>query len=217
MSQYWKIPRMWKGETAFIIGGGPSVADIDLTPLRDKHVVGVNTAYQLGPDIIDIIFFGDKKWWRWHHKKLADWPNLIVSCTPPDKLKLPDKRVLRVARQNKGWSNSPERIAWNQNTGYAAVNFTACLGVDTIVLLGFDMTSVKKKGEEVFHWHKEHPAPRHLRTSHSDFKRFLKYTSTIALGAKNAGITLLNASPVSQIPEDVISRIDFKEFIENEF
>ena len=207
----WKIPRIWEGETVFVIGGGPSVSDLDLTPIHNRCVVGVNTAYQLGT-WIDILFWGDKKWWRWHHEKLANWPNLIVTNCPEKKINLPEHRVLRVSRRASGWSSKPNTVAWNSNSGYSAINLAALLGAKTIVLIGFDMTSKDKR----YHWHKEHPAPEKLKTSDSDFKRFLRQTDNVVKGAEKDGVKLLNASPISKIPEDKIERINLQEFLEND-
>ncbi len=55
MSDLWPIPKIWNKSTVFIIGGGPSLLDIDLSLLHDKRVIGVNQAYKLG-NWIDILW-----------------------------------------------------------------------------------------------------------------------------------------------------------------
>jgi len=47
---------MWEGETAFIVGGGPSLLDVDISVLEGKRVIGVNNAYQLLPNAPFLVF-----------------------------------------------------------------------------------------------------------------------------------------------------------------
>ena len=54
----WTAPRIWDGGECFILGGGPSLAAVDVGQLRGRRVIAVNQAYKLG-DWIDVLFFGD--------------------------------------------------------------------------------------------------------------------------------------------------------------
>jgi hypothetical protein len=54
----WIAPKMWAGGTAFIVGGGPSLKGVDLTPIHHRRVIGVNNAYRMG-NWVDICWFGD--------------------------------------------------------------------------------------------------------------------------------------------------------------
>lgn len=54
----WRVPPIWSGGTAWIIGGGPSVKDLDLSPIHQYRVIGVNNAYQFG-HWVDACWFGD--------------------------------------------------------------------------------------------------------------------------------------------------------------
>jgi hypothetical protein len=54
----WRIPKMWKGQTVFIIGGGPSLNGTPLHLIHEHRVIGVNCAYMLG-DWVDVCWFGD--------------------------------------------------------------------------------------------------------------------------------------------------------------
>lgn len=211
---YWTVPRVWEGSTVFVIGGGPSVGDHDLTTLHHQRVVGVNNAYQLG-EWVDFVFFGDKKWWKWHYKELTKWPKLIVTNIPPDKLSVPN-RVKRTQRRSSGWSVKQDVVSWNGNSGFAAINFAGLLGARRIVLIGFDMTSKASDKGLQYHWHPEHPAPVHLRTSEDDFVRFMGNVDHIVNGARKNGIELLNASLISAIPDEKIPKIDLQEFLKNE-
>ena len=54
----WTPPKIWEGQTAFIIGGGPSINDLDMDLIKDRRVIGTNNAYQMG-GWVDICWFGD--------------------------------------------------------------------------------------------------------------------------------------------------------------
>jgi hypothetical protein len=56
--QPWLPPKIWQNSTAFIIGGGPSIKDLDVTKIQNRRVIGTNNAYQMG-DWVDICWFGD--------------------------------------------------------------------------------------------------------------------------------------------------------------
>ena len=78
----WNPPKIWSNSTAFILGGGPSVASHNLKPLVDKRVIGVNNSVFFGPDIVDVVWFGDVKWFDWHRDKLKNFPGIVATCCP---------------------------------------------------------------------------------------------------------------------------------------
>lgn len=214
----WTAPPMWAGGTAFIIGGGPSMPrqfgvpeDVVskvmtgalppatyspyLTPIHGAHVIGVNNAYQIGP-WIDCIFFGDCSWYLVHRLALTKFRNLKVTCCPrfatkPEKESEGIKYLAKDGGHRLGISDNLSKVAWNHNSGAAAISLAVHFGVKRIVLLGFDMCL---DGGKVSHWHGSHgnkkPPP---------FERHLKGFPAIAEDAKRRGMEILNASPTSQI------------------
>ena len=63
----WTIPREWCGETAAIIGGGPSLRkeDIDCAIARGWRRIAVNNAYLLDLEA-DVLVWGDRRWYSWN-------------------------------------------------------------------------------------------------------------------------------------------------------
>ena len=57
-SDRWTAPRMWDGGECFLLGGGPSLHEVDVNRLRGRRVIAINQGYKLG-DWIDVLFFGD--------------------------------------------------------------------------------------------------------------------------------------------------------------
>lgn len=60
---FWSVPREWPGETAFIVGGGPSVLQQDLELLHGQNVIVINSSVHAVP-WADFLYFGDWRWWN---------------------------------------------------------------------------------------------------------------------------------------------------------
>lgn len=143
----WTPPEMWKGQTAYIIGGGTSLRAFDFSPLQGKNVIGCNDAYLLG-SWANVCYFGDREWYDHHHDKPAfiAFPGMKVAATP-----LPISGVLSLQRNiNDTLYLDGPSVGWFGSTGASAINFAVKLGCKKIVLLGFDM----KLGEDgQANWH----------------------------------------------------------------
>ena len=166
----WSVPKLWEKSDAFVIGGGPSIKDLDLTPIHNKKVIGVNNAFTLG-HWVDICYFGDCRWWDWNIDLIRDYPCLKVTCCERlDK----NRHLFVLKRQPQGFSNNPDRLAWNGNSGASAINLAHLLGAKRIFLVGFDM----KMSEGKHNWHKDHkhvpPEDIYETKFIPQFKRFVK-------------------------------------------
>lgn len=190
----WKIPPIWEGNTAYIIGGGPSINDMDLNPLRDKRTIGVNVAFRYFP-WVDIIYFGDCSLYAEIKDDLRKYCGLkLSSCgRVPEKGWPGVKRLLRGKPAGID-SSFRNKISWNGNSGASAINIAYWLGAKRIVLVGFDMSRTK----EAKNFHQDYPRES---PTFAPFKRYLKKFPTIAADAKALGVEILNASPVSTIEE----------------
>jgi len=220
----WLIPKMWEGGECWIIGGGPSMplefgvpenvinAVLNeeepmsayspfLSPIHDKHVIGVNAAFLLG-EWVDLVFFGDGGFYINNKADLDVFPKLKMSCNPNlvKKREVYDvKYVLRDGNHPRGISDKEYRVSWNLNSGAAAINVAYHLGVKCVYLLGFDM-DVSKDG--VQHWHRHYPGckgtgPRDLKKL--PFKRHLECFPAMARDAHRLGLQIINVNPESKI------------------
>ena len=219
----WQVPRMWEGGDVWIIGGGPSVPKQFGIPekviqkvvegtsppsayskymslLQNKHTIGINVAYLLG-DWIDMVFFGDKGFYLKHESKLAEFPGLIVSCHPEadkiDWIKYTPRDNSRV----KGISQDPRKVSWNGNSGSAAISVAVHAGAKRIILLGFDM---KLNSHNNQHWHDIYKrgkieTPMDWKHWQPILERQMLGFKHIAKDAEEMGITIINASPTSEI------------------
>ena len=63
--EFWRPQPLWPGATAFVLGGGPSLRDVDLTRLKGgaAKVCAVNEASKHAP-WADLLYFSDKSWYQ---------------------------------------------------------------------------------------------------------------------------------------------------------
>lgn len=96
----WNTPKMWDGETCYILGGGTSIVkqfDIPesvvqdvykgklspraylpyFSPLKGKLVIGINKAYEFGDELIDILFWGDPGFWERYKRDILDRKSVV--------------------------------------------------------------------------------------------------------------------------------------------
>lgn len=194
----WKIEPEWAGETAFIIGGGPSVKEQNLDLLRGRKIIVINTSYQRVP-WADYLIFSDDTWWRRHREKVKIFCGKIVSASKIARGECIWRRVNR--RKPPGMSNEPGTVTVNWTTMTAAIDMAAQLGVSRIVTLGLDGRGIEtgrdKRGKPIVqtHHHEPHPSSNCMKNwkhQKSDLASFVGHL-------KMRGIELLNASPGSAL------------------
>lgn len=195
----------WKGETAFIIGGGPSVNAVDLGPIKHRNVLGINNAYKLG-EWVDVVFAMDCNWWLGTpeqtdgHYLLADdtWGPLyyhpaikVTQCQRLNKARYPNVHTLKV-EQHEGIDTRPGKIACYKHSGHGAINLAVKLGATRLVLVGFDM----QKRPQGHNWHSDHtkPVPDDIYQ-----KRFIPALRSTVKPLRERGVEVINACPDSAL------------------
>lgn len=237
----WKVPEiLWSGGSVWIIGGGPSIPHQFQIPddivqavrnqernpaayepymraLKNKHVIAINSAFLIA-DWIDMVFFGDNKWFLPYQERLKRFPGLKVT----DNVRLKNSKWVKCLERDKnkktGIHNDPAKTSWNYNSGAAAINVAANAGAKRIFLLGFDMTDEGHKR----HWHtlyigtnldkrqKRRGANKHKVKN--VFGRHLKGFPQIKKDADRRGVEIINVSDISQIQE--FRKMNLKEALE---
>jgi len=188
---WWKVPQIWEGERCYILGGGPSLADVDVERLRGQHVIAVNNAFKLG-DWIEFMFYGNCAFGIWHGAALSQFPgHKLTTCIYNEQLEF-KPLVIRYSKKF-GLSIKPNLLHWNRSSGACAVNLATLLGATEIVLLGYDMRRINGQNN----WHNEHPVTE--ENNADPYESFLEPWPDIALGAKMIGATIINATPNSDL------------------
>lgn len=188
MKERHRVTPDWAGETCFIIGGGPSVLDHDLSLLEGQKVIVINTSYTVYPQA-DYLIFGDTRWWDHHRNKLGEFKGKVISVSSIAA----DPRLLRMNRSspNDGLAKDTGTVALKTTTATAAMNLAVHLGVKKIILLGMDGDGRDGKS----HHHAPHPwkhIPGGWHRQRDDLKR-------IAKELRHIGVECVNASPGSKI------------------
>jgi len=235
MDNSWKVPSMWEGGEVWILGGGPSLPrqfgvpeDVikkvysgDLTPgayseymqaIHEKHVIGINMAFKIG-NWIDMVFFGDNKFYLQSRQDIAKFPGLKVTCHTNFKNTNHNEKIKYLQKDKskpKGITEHRGKVSWNANSGAAAISVAANAGAKRIILVGFDMTLDEGNNQ---HWHKFYQVkgskPRDEKKL--PFNRHLSGFEQIAKDAKKKGIEIINASPSSKITQ--FKKVSVKELI----
>jgi hypothetical protein len=97
-----------------------------------------------------------------------------------------DRSIIGICEQ-KG------RLAWNANSGGAAINLAYHMGATKIILLGYDMQWTGGKS----HHHGDHP--EHLQHRMPGFHRWLRYFDAIQKDLVRLGVTVYNCTPGSAL------------------
>lgn len=185
---FWNIPDIWRGETVYVVGGGPSIKETPLHRIHDKKVIGVNAAFTLG-NWVDICWFGDCRFHEWFNQELSEFPGLIVGCPPCScDISFPLKKVRKDTGQKGICAFRNDLVFWNNSSGASAINFAYHLGAERVVLVGFDMKM--REGRHNFHslYTKHTPSP----DIYQDM--FLKPFFKIAEDAERLGFPVYNAT-----------------------
>lgn len=193
----WMVPEEWKGETCFIIAGGPSVAKQNLAALAGRRVIAVNSSYECAP-FADILFFADNRWWEEHYQRegIKNFAGRLVTCSNAATEYEPFK-LLRLRRDAPppGFAVAKNAVASQWTSTQGAMNLAAHLGVSRIVLLGLDLTRDPRGAS---HHHTPHIWPN--KPGNTTWDHQMKYLAMIVEPLRERGIEVLNTSPVSRAP-----------------
>lgn len=147
-------PPDWQGEVCFIIGGGPSVADIDPERLRGRRVIAINEAGLTVFPWADVLFWSDRRWYGWNK-------NRLVLHTGDYKVHRHDGVVPgahRVKfRPGQFCDKMPE--VGGHDSGSSSINLAFHLKCLAVVLVGFECRDLPMDRWREGNFHSMHPEP----------------------------------------------------------
>jgi 6-hydroxymethylpterin diphosphokinase MptE-like protein len=161
----------YRGQRCFIIGNGPSLRQMDLSPLRDEVTFGLNRIYLLFPElgftttflvsinrlvldqkIDEIVDAAPTVFVNWWSRKLV----------PPGRQPI----LLRVTNFRPRFAKDPERGVWAGGTvTYAAMQLAFHMGFEEVILIGVDHSfadqglpnrTVESTGPDRSHFHPDY-------------------------------------------------------------
>lgn len=208
MLEPWSVPPLWRGETAFCVASGPSLATMTLAPLEGRRVIVVNDNYLRCPWAA-FLYFCDFKWWRWHSQdpkrrgRLAAFQGQKVTLDRRVAEKDPMVRWVADAGWNEkqgtvGLDKRPTHLVNGRNSGYQALHLAVHLGATRIVLLGYDMKP-GPNGEA--HWFGEHTDEigQTVVTGPNTIRAWARNFETLVAPLAARGVAVVNATPGSAI------------------
>lgn len=194
------VPKIWTGDTAAILAGGPSLTQADVDACRGRaRVIAIKNAIELAP-WADVLYACDSKWWK-------AWPETVSFEGPKYGLeRIRGRQDVTVLRQGAkdGLEADPTALATGQNSGYQAINLAVHLGAARILLLGYDMRPASSGQHR---WHGTHRY--HRGTIVPPYQDFLRHFQTLIAPLKALGVAVLNCTPDSAI--DVFPRASLQE------
>lgn len=208
--RFYTIKRKWPYSTVFVLGNGPSLGLVKnfAEGFKKMHVIAVNSAFLIG-DFVDVLFFGDAKWYWWNREEVQKFNGLKFTlniCRNKDK-SLENEKKIHILKSGglRGIHTDPQCLCWNRSSGGAAVNLAYHLGAGKIVLIGFDMRRINSK-KNFF------PNPQE-DTKPDPYRRMSDYNiwSQVKKSADKLGIKIVNATPNSQL--SVIKRVELEQIL----
>ena len=185
------IEPVWKGQTVFIIGGGPSLKDFDFDLLKNKKTIAVNKAFLFYP-LADVLYWSDSRVYQWYKKDIDKFKGDKYTIKPYGNLSQ-DIKILRNAGK-LGLELNASGIRHGNNSGHAAINVAYHYGAKRIVLLGFDMQNDRGRS----HFHDGYPIKQ---TRDEIYKKsMIPEFFTISDELKKKKVEVINANPDSALP-----------------
>ncbi len=190
-----------KGETLFLIGGGPSLKKVDLEPLQkiQDRVIVCNNAYKLFPYAFNS-HHADYIWWDWHKDVYFDiykGPNPTTHGIGAGSRNAYPEQMRRFRKPDgKGGGQLSDNfpIVYGFCAGMHIINIAYILGASRLILLGYDL---KAGAEGETQWHNEHQ--RETTTVHWT-KTMLPEFDYVARHFEETGaVKVFNANPDSAI------------------
>lgn len=171
-----------------VLANGPSLTRADVAYCRGRaRVLAIKETVRLAP-WADVFYACEKQFFVHHPEDLVTFRGLRFTL---DHL-VPEAQAtcLRIG-DSAGLSRDPTTLCTGKNSGYQAINLAVLLGAIKIVLLGFDMQ--ERDGRR--RWCGEHAwGNRGL-----NFALFLSYFPTLVAPLRQAGVTVINATPESAL------------------
>ncbi|MGE0717185.1 MAG: hypothetical protein AB7P02_17205 [Alphaproteobacteria bacterium] len=194
----------WAGETAWVLGGGASLADAPLARLAGRRCIAVTRSFAAAP-WADVIHAGDGQWWRWHGAETRAHSarlrtTVAAAARPDDMAAIADAGAIVLGYGGKlGLALAPDRLC-GRNSGHQAANLAAHLvgPAGTVALVGFD-------GRPGW-WHAGYPD---WRGDHkAALERMVPGFQSLAAAAARNGPRIVNCTPGSALTMFPAARIE---------
>lgn len=201
----------WAGRRAFILGGGPSLNDVDQYLLRNELTLGLNMAFLFETTaaliydkrLMDTIsmapmwqaYQGEKFWLNAEDKSLFQYPKSHGGVQ--------QLREYHMQPSNPRWPTAlADGLYRGNNAGTAGICLVDVLRADPIYLLGFDLRAEAGKPTN---WHQMYPAQ--WRATDRTMKEFRDDLTRIKGFVRGSVINLTPGSALNAFPKQSLESV----------
>jgi hypothetical protein len=190
---FWPPDRSFAGLVVVLVGGGPSLADLDLALLSGHRFIAINSGCRKVRPIAtagDPLYFSDNSWNANRPELAAGWPGPVITCNRNTKARLGEAvRRIDTGALVAHMGVMPDHAG--ASSGHVAACLAAVMGASRIVLVGFDGRFVDGSS----HGHDDYRE----QDAAVYAERFVPAWAALAPAFARLGVDLLNATPGSAI------------------
>lgn len=213
------IEPIFQGETAVLIGTGPSLNQSQLEIVKYARMAGkcrvftINNAYELA-DFSDVHYSGDGSWWQLYYPRREDLRRLSAHKYTwyPEVARRFGIRYISGRLKSTGLSFDPSVIHIN-GSGPSSINLAMHYGIKKLLLIGHDMRYAsdydgrnKIIGSSPRHYFSEYPEPLRQwpkvgvgESGPGHLDCLIKVYENMVADLKKAGIEVINCTPGSAL------------------
>lgn len=201
------IPMDWRGKTAVVISGGPSltlsqIRHVGIARANDRcRVIAVNDA-MYPAWFADIGYAADRQWWQ-SHQGVQGFPGLKVMAGTVTQRDAGFDDIHPITMTGRlHYDPAPGCLRSGGNSGYQSVHIAANLGAREIWLVAFDYTDDPEERMRVEddqlrnHWFGKHPG---TMDKSSNCQNALNNFRLLSTNLEQHGVKLINASLKTKI------------------
>jgi hypothetical protein len=199
LSGYDRLSPILEGRDVFVLGGGPTLRNLDVSRLEGREVIATNEAFVLTPWARALVFV-DFHWWSRRGEEVRETFGGLLIGRGPYRDAYRRTGVTNLAyRSGEVFSIDP-RLLGGRNSGLAAVNAAWLMGAARIFLLGFDMAGDGDRNNfhNLYDDGPKAPAHRYVSIFLPEFEKAAKRLETIGGGVV---INLTEGSALTYFPE----------------
>lgn len=191
----------WSSDVCFIVGGGPSVADLDPECLRGRRVIGVNEAGLTVVPWCDVLLWADLRWLNWNRERL----HLHTGWMKVHRHSGVVSGAFRMKFRPGGLCLTRDALG-GHDCGSSAINLAYHFGCKKIVLLGFECMDLPMERWREGNFHNHHLLPP---LPGQRVGKFLPAHRRMSADLRARGIQVYNATPVTAL--DCWPRVELEE------
>lgn len=211
---------VWKDQTCFLIGGGPSLINFDFSLIKDFPTIGTNKTftkysstivYAMDERFYSMVTYAQKAEWKKLHQQWLEYKGIKVFARRSRKFKFDESVYVVNSLSNKTMSFDLKKgIYSGNNSGFGALMLAIGLGTTRIGLLGYDLKVQGKDGGIKTHFHEgyEYQSKSSFQSKLNAFRMcFEEFSSVIA----QQGVEVINLNLDSAL--ECFPKEDIKTFL----